>query len=113
MSAPLDTLPMVSATAEAPSGILAYESDGLPEEYRGELLVTGWGDHVVQRFKLEPKGASFTAKPDACRLIRSMLVPAGVPSVVQSCVPIPSSPFARKSKRPPRKAPAPSPDFWA
>ena len=37
------TLPMVAGTGEAPSGIVAYESDGLPEEYRGTLLVTSWG----------------------------------------------------------------------
>ncbi|MCE9532670.1 MAG: hypothetical protein K8T89_16350 [Planctomycetes bacterium] len=56
------TLPMVAGTAEAPSGILAYESNGLPAEYRGRLLVTSWGDHVVEQFTLKPQGASFTAK---------------------------------------------------
>jgi putative membrane-bound dehydrogenase-like protein len=56
------TLPMVAGTAEAPSGILAYESNGLPEEYRGSLLVTSWGDHVIDRFTLFPRGASFGAK---------------------------------------------------
>lgn len=53
------TLPMVAGTGEAPSGILAYESDGLPEEYRGTLLGTSWGDHRIERFKLAPRGASF------------------------------------------------------
>jgi putative membrane-bound dehydrogenase-like protein len=56
------TLPMVAGTAEAPSGILAYESDGLPEEYRGLLFVTSWGDHVIEQFQLEPRGASVGAK---------------------------------------------------
>ena len=55
------TLPMVAGTGEAPSGILAYESDGLPEEYLGNLLVTSWGDHRIDRFRLQPKGASFTS----------------------------------------------------
>ncbi|QDT27928.1 Cytochrome c [Gimesia panareensis] len=55
------TLPMVAGTGEAPSGILAYESDGLPKEYIGNLLVTSWGDHRIDRFKLKPKGATFTA----------------------------------------------------
>jgi putative membrane-bound dehydrogenase-like protein len=55
------TLPMVAGTAEAPSGIVAYESSGLPAEYRGDLLVTSWGDHVVERFRLTPSGASFRA----------------------------------------------------
>lgn len=55
------TLPMVGGTGEAPSGIIAYESDGLPEEYLGNLLVTSWGDHRIDRFRLQPKGTSFTA----------------------------------------------------
>ena len=55
------TLPMVAGTAEAPSGIVAYESDGLPATYRGQLLVTSWGDHVIEQFQLEPRGASFGA----------------------------------------------------
>ncbi|HEY4261640.1 MAG TPA: PVC-type heme-binding CxxCH protein, partial [Schlesneria sp.] len=58
------TLPMVGGTGEAPSGILAYESDGLPEEYVGNLLVTSWGDHRIDRFRLQPKGTSFTALPE-------------------------------------------------
>jgi len=56
------TLPMVAGTGEAPSGILAYESHGLPAEYIGNLLVTSWGDHRIDRFQLHPKGATFSAK---------------------------------------------------
>lgn len=56
------TLPMVAGTGEAPSGILAYESDNLPEDYRGDLLGTSWGDHRIERFKLEPQGASFRSQ---------------------------------------------------
>lgn len=52
------TLPMVAGTGEAPSGILAYESDGLPDEYRGRLFVTSWGDHRIDTFVLKPSGAS-------------------------------------------------------
>ena len=55
------TLPMVAGTGEAPSGIVAYESDGLPDDYRGQLLVTSWGDHRLDRFRLETRGASFTS----------------------------------------------------
>lgn len=55
------TLPMVAGTGEAPSGIVAYESDGLPEEYRGQLLVTSWGDHRIDRFNLTPQGTSFSS----------------------------------------------------
>jgi putative membrane-bound dehydrogenase-like protein len=52
------TLPMVSGTGEAPSGILCYESDGFPDDYLGS-----WGDHRIDQFVLEPKGASFVSKP--------------------------------------------------
>lgn len=58
------TLPMVAGTGEAPCAVVAYEHDAFPEDYRGSLLVTSWGDHIIQRFRLEPKGASFTAKPE-------------------------------------------------
>jgi putative membrane-bound dehydrogenase-like protein len=59
------TLPMVAGTGEAPSGIVAYESHGLPDDYRGELLVTSWGDHRIDRFRLEPKGVSYTSQARA------------------------------------------------
>jgi putative membrane-bound dehydrogenase-like protein len=58
------TLPMVSGTGEAPCGMVAYESDGLPEEYRGTLIGSSWGDHVIQRFRLAPRGASFSSAPE-------------------------------------------------
>ncbi len=52
-------LPMTAGTGEAPSGILAYESAGLPEEYTGDLLGGSWGDHRIDRFRLKQKGASY------------------------------------------------------
>ena len=55
------TLPMVAGTGEAPSGIVSYESVGLPDEYRGNLLVTSWGDHRIDRFRLQPRGTSFSS----------------------------------------------------
>jgi putative membrane-bound dehydrogenase-like protein len=55
------TLPMIAGTGEAPSGVVAYESDNLPDEYRGDLLVTSWGDHRIERYRLDASGASFTA----------------------------------------------------
>ena len=58
------TLPMVAGTGEAPSGILAYESDGLPKDYIGNLLVGSWGDHRIDRFRLKRKGASFVSIPE-------------------------------------------------
>ncbi|MEX0677062.1 MAG: PVC-type heme-binding CxxCH protein [Pirellulales bacterium] len=59
------TLPMVAGTGEAPSGIVAYESDHLPADYVGDLLVTSWGDHRIERYRLVPRGASFRAVPEA------------------------------------------------
>jgi putative membrane-bound dehydrogenase-like protein len=56
------TLPMVCGTGEAPSGIIAYESDTFPDEYRGSLLASSWGDHRIDRFRPKPQGTSFTAK---------------------------------------------------
>jgi putative membrane-bound dehydrogenase-like protein len=53
------TLGMVAGTGEAPSGVIAYESDNLPEDYRGTLLVTSWGDHRIEQYRLEPHGATF------------------------------------------------------
>ncbi|GAB4150724.1 MAG: hypothetical protein Tsb009_25680 [Planctomycetaceae bacterium] len=58
------TLPMVAGTGEAPSGIVAYESDGLPKKYIGNLLVGSWGDHRIDRFVLKPKGASFVSRAE-------------------------------------------------
>ena len=55
------TLPMVAGTGEAPCGVLSYEADNLPAEYQGSLLVTSWGDHRIERYRLEPRGASFRA----------------------------------------------------
>jgi putative membrane-bound dehydrogenase-like protein len=56
------TLGMVAGTGEAPSGIVAYHADNLPGDYRGTLLVTSWGDHRIEQYRLEPRGASFEAR---------------------------------------------------
>ncbi|MBO53291.1 MAG: hypothetical protein CMJ69_21235 [Planctomycetaceae bacterium] len=53
------TLPMMAGTGEAPSGMVSYESIDLPDEYRGDLLVTSWGDHRIDRFRMVERGASF------------------------------------------------------
>ncbi len=53
------TLPMVAGTGEAPSGIVAYEADGFPSEYIGNLFVGTWGDHRIDRFQLTSEGATF------------------------------------------------------
>ncbi len=54
-------LPMAAGTGEAPSGLLVYESDQLPEKYRGQILATSWGDHQIEAYTLEAKGASVSA----------------------------------------------------
>ena len=56
------TLPMVAGTGEAPCEVICYEHHGLPKEYRGDLLVASWGDHRIERFRLTPHGAGFTAE---------------------------------------------------
>ena len=56
------TLGMVAGTGEAPSGVIAYESENLPDDYRGTLLVTSWGDHRIEQFRLEPHGATFRSR---------------------------------------------------
>ncbi len=56
------TLPMASATGEAPAGLICYESASLPDEYRGQLMATSWGDHRIDRFVLSDHGATVWAK---------------------------------------------------
>jgi hypothetical protein len=56
------TLPMASATGEAPAGLICYQSEGLPPEYHGELMATSWGDHRIDRFTLSDHGATAWAK---------------------------------------------------
>lgn len=45
-------LPMVCGVGEAPTAIVAHA---------GTLWVTSWGDHRLERYRLVPRGASFTA----------------------------------------------------
>ena len=42
--------------------MLSYESDGLPTEYLGSLLVTSWADHRIERYVLKERGSSFTSE---------------------------------------------------
>ncbi len=65
------TLPMASGTGEAPSGLLQYDSDALPEAVRGKLLVTSWGEHRIYEYPLMPRGAGVYSK-------RGTLVEGGV-----------------------------------
>jgi putative membrane-bound dehydrogenase-like protein len=46
------TLPMVCGTGEAPTAIV---------DHAGSLWVTSWGDHRIERYRLVPRGASYSA----------------------------------------------------
>lgn len=46
------TLPMVCGTGEAPTAVVAHA---------GSLWVTSWGDHRIERYRLVPRGASYSA----------------------------------------------------
>jgi putative membrane-bound dehydrogenase-like protein len=56
------TLVMMSGTGEGPCEIISYESDGLPREYLGNLLVASWADHRIERYVPKERGASYTAE---------------------------------------------------
>lgn len=53
------TLPMVCGTGEAPSGMVGYVQGTFPTAYLNALLVTSWGDHRIERFRLQPNGSSY------------------------------------------------------
>jgi putative membrane-bound dehydrogenase-like protein len=56
------TLPSISGTGESPCEVLFYDSDGLPEEYRGTWLVPIWAEHRLECYLLQRRGASFSAE---------------------------------------------------
>ncbi len=49
------TLPMVCGTGESPCAVVPHEN---------HLWVTSWGDHRLERYQLNAKGQSFSAKRD-------------------------------------------------
>jgi putative membrane-bound dehydrogenase-like protein len=55
------TLPYAAGTGESPCEVIAYESDGLPEDYLGHLLVPVWADHRVERYMPRLQGATVVA----------------------------------------------------
>lgn len=55
------TLPMISGTGESPCGILSCDRLALPDGYAGGLLVASWGDAAIERYRMQPHGASFRA----------------------------------------------------
>jgi putative membrane-bound dehydrogenase-like protein len=63
------TLPMVCGTGEAPTGIV---------DHAGSLWVTSWGDHRVERYRLVPRGASYTATREVVVQGDADFRPAGI-----------------------------------
>lgn len=63
------TLPMVCGTGEAPTGIV---------DHAGSLWVTSWGDHAIERYRLVPHGASYTAKREIVVQGGADFRPAGI-----------------------------------
>ncbi len=58
------SLPMAAGLGEAPSGIVTYQANQLPADYQDNLLITSWGDHRLERLRLEARGASFHGQPE-------------------------------------------------
>jgi putative membrane-bound dehydrogenase-like protein len=56
------TLPMVAGTGEAPSGVIEASKAKLTSAFDGSLIVTGTWEHTLERYRLEPRGASWQAK---------------------------------------------------
>ena len=54
-----DTVPQVILATPGSSGTGEAPSDVLP--YHGDLWVTSWGDHRIERYVLKPAGASWRA----------------------------------------------------
>ena len=52
------TLPYAAGTGQSPCEVISYESDGLPKEYLGNLLMPIWADHRVERYVPRLQGAT-------------------------------------------------------
>jgi len=72
------TLPMVSGTGEAPSGIVGYPIDGPLSGFFGCLLVTSWGDHRIEKHSIHPRGASFGGQFDSVVVGGENFRPVGI-----------------------------------
>ena len=72
------TLPMTSSTGESPTGLISYESDQLPADYRGDLLVATWGEHRIDWYHLTPDGASFKTTTQPVIAGEEHFRPAGI-----------------------------------
>lgn len=72
------TLPYICGTGESPCEALCYESDGLPEDYRGRWLVPAWADHRLECYTLQSQGASFKAERSVVVQGGNDFYPAGI-----------------------------------
>ncbi len=55
------TLPFVSGTGEAPSGLIDARRSNLPKDYQNSRLVTVWNEHRIERHHTSLLGTSITA----------------------------------------------------
>jgi putative heme-binding domain-containing protein len=76
---PAHVLPMDVRVYEsgAATGILAYEEDGLPETYRGNLLLCDWGRGEVIRLGLKRRGAGYAVDHED-KLLEGNVRPTGI-----------------------------------
>ena len=72
------TLPMVANTKSAPGGVVSYESDSLPEDYLGNLLITSARDHRIDRFRLKSRGTSFISSAEPFMAGDETFQPVGI-----------------------------------
>jgi putative membrane-bound dehydrogenase-like protein len=61
------TLPMVSGTGEAPCAVIGtsiFDDAANPHKssFFDDLLVTSWGDHRLERYRLQSRGRSYTSQ---------------------------------------------------
>ena len=55
------TLPYISGTGEAPSGLLDARRAALPRDFDDSILVTVWNENTIERHQIREKGTSLTA----------------------------------------------------
>jgi putative heme-binding domain-containing protein len=63
--------------AGAPTGIIAYEEDGLPASHRGNLLLCDWGRGELARITLERSGAGHRVAGEE-KLLAGNVRPTGI-----------------------------------
>jgi putative heme-binding domain-containing protein len=61
----------------APTGVLGYDEDGLPESYRGNLLLCDWGRSEVVRLALVRRGAGYRVAAEE-KLLTGNARPTGI-----------------------------------